>query len=136
MISLYFYGTDNITPGTDEQSLERRDNYHELREAPVAGVRQVNPHKHLEAAPIAPCQSGITAGTKRRGMNVNDQIKVAFLSVWIDYSEAPFSLNISIRKRFKAKDSIENIMKTSRLLGKLMNFDFFPCEKFCTYSCF
>ena len=104
--------------------------------APVAGVRQVNPHKHLEAAPIAPCQSGITAGTKRRGMNVNDQIKVAFLSVWIDYSEAPFSLNISIRKRFKAKDSIENIMKTSRLLGKLMNFDFFPCEKFCMYSCF
>ena len=77
MISLYFYGTDNIIPGTDEQSLERRDNYHEFREAPVAGVRQVNPHKHLEAAPIAPCQSGITAGTKRRGMNVNDQIKLA-----------------------------------------------------------
>ena len=105
MISLYFYGTDNITPGTDEQS---------LGEAPVAGVRQVNPltpHEHLEAAPIAPSQSGITAGTKRRGMNVNDQIKLAFLSVWIDFSEAPFGFNISIHKRFKAKDSIENIMK-------------------------
>ena len=69
-------------------------------------------------------------------MNVNDQIKLAFLSVWIDYSEAPFSFIISIHKRFKAKDSIENIMKTSRLLGKLMNFDFFPCEKFCMYSRF
>ena len=102
MISLYFYGTDNITPGTDEQSLETRDNYHELGEAP---------HEHLEAAPIAPSQSGITAGTKRRGMNINDQIKLAFLSVWIDNSEAPFNFNISIHKRFKAKDSIENIMK-------------------------
>ena len=44
-------------------------------------------------------------------MNVNDQIKLAFLSVWIDNSEAPFNFNISIHKRFKAKDSIENIMK-------------------------
>ena len=76
-----------------EQNLEERDNQ------PVAG------------APIAPHQSDVQARIKKRGMNVDDQIKLAFLSAWIDNSEVPFGFNISEHKSSKAKDSIDKIMK-------------------------
>ena len=66
-----------------EQNLEERDNQ------PVAG------------APIAPHQSDVQARIKKRGMNVDDRCKLAFLSAWIDNSEVPFGFNISQHKSFK-----------------------------------
>ena len=83
--------------------------------APVAVIRNLQPltpFKQLEQAPSLPSgRSEDTDGSRRRGITVDDTIKLAFLSAWIEWSEAPFGYNISQNKKDKVKPSLENIME-------------------------
>lgn len=82
---------------------------------PVSVVRQVlptTPYKQLAAAPSVSSDKTDTEGEKKkRGLNIDDEIKLAFLSAWIQYSEVPFAYCLSEQKGKKAKDSIENIIR-------------------------
>ena len=78
-------------------------------------VRQnlnTTPYKQLAATPSESSGTIDTEGEKRkRGLNIDDDTKLAFLSAWIQWSEVPFAYCLSEHKGKKAKDSIENIIK-------------------------
>ena len=78
-------------------------------------VRQVvttTPHKQLAVAPCVPSEKTDTdGGKKRRGLNIDDDIKLAFLEAWIHWSEVPFAHSLSEHKSKKVKNSIENILE-------------------------
>ena len=104
-----------ITPGKDERTYLEGQNFRLEIGAPVAVVRRnlpITPYKQLQQAPSEPSErSEDTSGGRKRGMNCDDTIKLAFLSNWIEYSEEPFGHNISKFKSTKVKLSINNIMK-------------------------
>ena len=104
-----------ITPGKDERTYLEGQNFRLEIGAPVAVVRRnlpITPHKQLQQAPSGPSErSKDTSGSRKRGINCDDTIKLAFLSNWIEYSEEPFGHNISRFKSTKVKLSINNIMK-------------------------
>ena len=74
-------------------------------------VRQVlptTPYKQLAVAPtVSSEQTDTDGGKKKRGLNIVDEIKLAFLSAWIRWSEVPFSFCLSQHKSKKAKVTIE-----------------------------
>ena len=82
--------------------------------APVAVIRNLQPltpFKQLEQAPSLPSErSEETDGSRRRGITVDDTIKLAFLSAWIEWCEVPFGHNISQNKK-KVKPSLDNILE-------------------------
>ena len=104
-----------ITPGKDERTYLQGQNFRLEIGAPVSVVRQVmptTPYKELAAAPSVPSEeTDNEGGKKKRGLNIDDEIKLAFLSAWIRYSEVPFAYCLSENKGKKAKNSIENILK-------------------------
>ncbi len=104
-----------ITPGKDERTYLQGQNFRLEIDTPVSVVRQVlptTPYKQLAVAPTVPSeQTDTDGGKKKRGLNIDDDIKLAFLSAWIRWSEVPFSFFLSQHKSKKAKDSIENILK-------------------------
>ncbi len=82
---------------------------------PVAVVRQIlplTPHKQLAVASSVQSEKTDTdGGKKKRGMNIGDDAKLAFLEAWIEWSEVPFAHCLSDHKSQKAKISIENILE-------------------------
>ena len=72
-------------------------------------VLPLTPYKQLEGAPPPPSESS-DGSKKKRGMNIDDDIKLAFLHAWISWSQVPFAFCISENKT-KARQSIENIIK-------------------------
>ena len=106
-----------ITPGKDERTyLSFAGAPYRLEiGGPVSVVRQnlnSTPYKQLAATPSESSGTIDTEGEKRkRGLNIDDDTKLAFLSAWIQWSEVPFAYCLSEHKGKKAKDSIENIIK-------------------------
>ena len=104
-----------ITPGKDELTYLEGQNFRLEIGAPVAVVRRnlpITPYKQLQQAQsVASERSEDTSGARKRGMNCDDTIKLAFLSNWIEYSEEPFGHSISKHKSTTVKLSINNIMK-------------------------
>ena len=104
-----------ITPGKNEQTYLEGQGFRLEIGAPVAVVRKVlpiTPHKQIDVAPSVPSTNTDTeGGKKRRGINIDDNIKLAFLSAWIRCSEVPFAYCLSDHKSSKAKHSIENILE-------------------------
>ena len=72
-------------------------------------VLPLTPYKQLEVAPSPPSESS-DGSKKKRGMNIDDDIKLAFLQAWISWSQVPFAFCISANKT-KARQSIENIIR-------------------------
>ena len=104
-----------ITPGKDERTfLEGKDFRLEMR-TPVAVVRQIlplTPHKQLAVASSVQSENTDTDGGKKRsGLNIDDDIKLAFFEAWIQWSEVPFAHRLSEHKSKKVKNSIENILE-------------------------
>ena len=108
-----------LTPGKDERTfLEGRGFRLEIT-APTAVVRQtlpLTPYKQLDSASVIESESSYktseTDNSKReRGMNIDDIIKVEFLTMWIMWSEVPFGYCISGHKTSKAMHSIANILR-------------------------
>ena len=105
-----------ITPGKDQRTYLQGENFRLEITDPVSVVRQVvptTPYKQLAAAPSVPSEiSSDTEGNKkRRGLNIDDDIKLAFLTAWIQWSEVPFAYCLSEHKSKKAKRSIEIILE-------------------------
>ena len=108
-----------ITPGKDERTfLEGSDFCLEIRDR-IAVVRQTlpdTPHKQLDALPVIESEkscldSESDTSKRKRGMNIDDTIKLAFLTDWIEFSEVPFAHCISEHKSKKARHSVENIIR-------------------------
>lgn len=80
--------------------------------AVVRKVLPLTPYKQLDVAPSVPSSTTDTEMVKKkRKINIDDNIKLAFLSAWIKCSEVPFSHCLSEHKSSKAKHSIENILE-------------------------
>ena len=108
-----------ITPGKDERTFLEGQNFRLEITAPTAVVRQtlpLTPYKQLDSASVIESESSYktseTDNSKRkRGMNIDDIVKVEFLTVWIMWSEVPFGYCISGHKTSKAMHSIANILR-------------------------
>lgn len=104
-----------ITPGKDERTyLSFAGAPYRLEiGGPVSVVRKTlhtTPYKQLADAPSVPSERSDTDGGRKRP-TINDDVKLAFLTAWIQWSEVPFSYCLSEHKSKKAKASIEEIME-------------------------
>ena len=81
---------------------------------PIAVVQHLlpsTPHKELSAAPDIQSDKTESLEKRKRGENIDDDIKLEFLRAWIQYSEAPFGVSIRKHKSTIAKHTIEKLMK-------------------------
>ena len=76
----------------------------------VRQVMRTTPYKQLADAPSVPSEGSDTDGRRKRP-TITDDVKLAFLTAWIQWSEVPFSYCLSEHKSKKAKASIEEIME-------------------------
>ena len=124
--NLVFLGPDNIpeattsieqviTPKKDERTYIVGQGLRMQLLTPVSVVREpepITPYKQLQQAPSVPSESSEdTVGSKKRGMKIDDTIKLAFLSAWIEWCEVPFGHSISQYKSTKVKLCINNILE-------------------------
>ena len=104
-----------ITPGKHQRTYLQGENFRLEFTDPVSVVRQVvptTPYKQLATAPSVPSEiSDSEGGKKKRGLNIDDDIKLAFLTAWIQWSEVPFAYCLKEHKSKKAKHSIESILE-------------------------